>query len=187
MSVALAWEQAGGMPAEVSGLIGPGAETLLAIPEHKVALPGRGYPSQCDVFALARSETKTFALTIEAKVLEPFDKPLIDWLGPNPSDGKQARLRGICSLLGKDQPPASLRYQLLHRTAAAVIEAKRFGTDAAAMIVQSFDPHHAWFEDYRVFCDWLGLSAAVGTSASYILPDGRPLKVGWASSAVPHQ
>ena len=41
-------------------------------------------------------------------------------------------------MLGIDTPPApSLRYQLFHRTAAAVIEARRFGTDAAAMVVHS--------------------------------------------------
>ncbi|WP_413776936.1 DUF6946 family protein [Mesorhizobium sp. AR07] len=31
-----------------------------------------------------------------------------------------------------------LRYQLLHRTSAALLEAKRFKTDEAAMIVHSF-------------------------------------------------
>ena len=148
MCVALSWERAGGLPREVAAVLGPGAEALLAIPEHKVALPGRGYHSQCDVFALVRVAGQTVALTVEAKVREPFDRTLAEWLGPAPSDGKRARLAGICALLGRDAPPMDLRYQLLHRTAAAVIEAERFGLAGAAMIVQSFDPGHAWFDDY---------------------------------------
>ena len=50
------------------------------------------------------------------------------------------------------------------------------------MIVQSFDPGHAWFEDYAAFCQWLGVEAGVGLAAALHLPDGRDLTIGWASS-----
>lgn len=185
MCAALSWERAGGLPAEVAALLGPGARALLAIPEHKVPLPGRGYPSQCDVFALVRRESGTCALAVEAKVREPFDRTLDEWLGDAPGPGKRERLAGLCALLGAGAPPGHLRYQLLHRAAAAVIEAERFGTQAAAMVVQSFDPGRAWFEDYAAFCAWLGLAAEPDRAAERATPSGRPLILGWASCPVP--
>ncbi|MEO1000600.1 MAG: hypothetical protein AAFW69_08380, partial [Pseudomonadota bacterium] len=57
MATALSWEAAQGLPPEVAELLGPDAELLLAIPEHKVAVPGGRRASQCDVFALARAGT----------------------------------------------------------------------------------------------------------------------------------
>lgn len=50
MAAALSWEAANGVPPEISELFGGSLELLLAIPEHKVALPGGGRESQCDVF-----------------------------------------------------------------------------------------------------------------------------------------
>ncbi|MFU8881858.1 MAG: DUF6946 family protein [Rhodobacterales bacterium] len=59
----------------------------------------------------------------------------------------------------------ALRYQLFHRTAAAVTEARRFHRPVAAMIVQSFAPDHRWFADYAAFCALFGLPAAPGGGA----------------------
>jgi hypothetical protein len=113
---------------------------LLALPEHKVPLPGGATQSHHDVFALVRHADQTCAAMIEGKVDEPFDKTVSEWLA-DPSEGKQIRLQYICDLLGLiDEPPLHLRYQLLHRTASALIEARRFKTDEAAMIVHSFFP-----------------------------------------------
>jgi hypothetical protein len=111
---------------------------LLALPEHKVPLLGGNRDSQNDVFALIRYGGATCAATIEGKVNEPFGPTVGEWLTA-PSDGKLVRMRHICDVLGlAETPPAHIRYQLLHRTASAVIEAKRFKTDEAAMIVHSF-------------------------------------------------
>ena len=56
----------------MAAILGPGARLLLAIPEHQVALPGGGRPSQCDVFALVRNDVGTPTVAVEAKVREPF-------------------------------------------------------------------------------------------------------------------
>ncbi len=74
LSAAISWETAHGLPPEIALLLGPDAELLLAIPEHKVAMPGKGRDSQCDVFALVKAggQTIAVAVAVEAKVAEPF-------------------------------------------------------------------------------------------------------------------
>lgn len=182
MSAAQSWEAAQGLPSEIAKLLGPDAELLLAIPEHKVALPGKGRESQCDIFALARAGGQTIALAVEAKVAEPFGPSVGEWLvGASP--GKITRLTALCELLGcAYPPPATLRYQLIHRSAAAVIEATRFKTDRAAMIVQSFAPDHLWFTDFAAFCQYLGHSVTRDSPVQHPLPSGKTLSLGWATS-----
>ena len=43
---------------------------------------------------------------------------------------------------------ADLRYQLLHRTAAAVFDAQRFAAPHALMLIHSFSEQDAWLDDY---------------------------------------
>ena len=69
MAAAQSWEA--GFPPEVASALGTEVELQLAIVEHKVPMPGQGYPSQCDVFALTRADGTDQAVAIEAKVNEP--------------------------------------------------------------------------------------------------------------------
>ncbi len=185
MAAALSWEAASGLPGEIAALLGPEPELLLAIPEHRVPLPGGARDSQCDVFALVRVGSSTLAVAVEAKVDEPFGPTVSEWL-KDASPGKLARLGFIQELLGLDGPlSAGLRYQLFHRTAAAVVEARRFGTDAAAMIVQSFSPDHRWFEDFAAFAGLFGDAPAIGQPVTVALPCGMPLTLGWAAGRAP--
>lgn len=186
MSAALSWESAqtlpSGLPAEIAALLGSDAELILAIPEHKVALPGKGRESQCDVFALVKSSGQTIAVAVEAKVNEPFGPTVGDWL-KDASAGKVERLTAICTLLGcAYPPPPDLRYQLFHRTAAAVIEATRFKTDRAAMVVQSFSADRKWFEDFAAFCRYLGHEPKDGTPTHHQLPSRVTLTLAWVTS-----
>ena len=124
-ATAQAWQIAGGLPPEVADILGPGAELLLAIPEHKVPMPGRGRESQCDVFALAKAGGQIIAVAVEGKVAEPFGPTIGEWLAA-PTREKTARISAICGMLGlRALPEPSLRYKLFHRTAAAVVEARR--------------------------------------------------------------
>ncbi len=161
---------------------GANPELLLALPEHKVPLPGssRG-ESQSDLFVMIRVADRTFAATIEGKVDEPFGKLLGDWL-IDASSGKLERLAFICDLLGLRQPvPSDVYYQLLHRTAAAVIEARRFKTDAACMIVHSFSPTRKWYAAFERFAALFGVPAEAGRLLLF-RPDALPpLYVGWAA------
>lgn len=180
MATALSWEDAKGLPIEISNILGGSAELLLAIPEHKVALPGGTRESQCDVFALVKSNDEIISLAVEAKVNEPFGPTIDEWM-KDASKGKLKRIQYICELLGlKTLPPGNLRYQLFHRTASAILEAKRFNADKAAMIVQSFSQEHKWFEDFGNFCSLFGFEADIDRSYTYSLPDKMPLTIGWA-------
>ena len=186
MAIALSWEKANGLPPEVARILGTDAELLLAIPEHKVALPGGRRDSQCDVFALARNLGRTIALAIEGKVNEPFGPTVGEWLVDG-SEGRVVRLNSICQMLGSPYPPPeNLRYQLFHRTAAAIIEAKRFKTDEAAMIVHSFSQSHQWFDDFSAFCEYLGQVAVLNQPIEFMLGEGMKLTLGWATGSVEH-
>lgn len=179
-ALAHSWEAASGVPPEIDTLLGGGTELLVALPEHRVPLPGGRRPSQCDMFALIRRRDETLAVAVEGKVNEPFGPTLDEWLsGAGP--GKIERIGFIAGLLGLALPlPGALHYQLLHRTAAAIIEARRFGTSRAAMVVHSFSPDERWFDAYAAFTDLLGVAASVGRLAVRDLPSGMPLELGWA-------
>jgi len=184
MSLAQSWEAAHGLPAEIAALFrrdGIEPELLLALPEHQVPLPGaRRGASQCDVFALIRAGDHTVAAAIEGKVDESFGPLLGDWRrGASP--GKQERLAFIADLLGLTLPlPDDVHYQLLHRTAAAVIEARRFKTDEAAMIVHSFSPTKKWFDAFERFVGLFGKQANRGGDI-IALSGHPPVNVGWAT------
>lgn len=161
-TLAHCWESAEGVPPEIAACFqdtpdfADRPELLAALPEHKVRLPGGARDSQNDVFALVRCAGKTIATTIEGKVSETFGPTIAEWYRA-PSPGKQQRLAYLCELLGVAcPPPGALYYQLFHRAASAVIEAQRFKTDAAAMIVHSFSPNNMWRADYEAFVMHLG-------------------------------
>jgi hypothetical protein len=183
-TLAHSWEAASGLPSEIKDLLHPlvgPAELLIAIPEHKVALPGGRRESQCDVFALVRSTEEVIACAIEGKVDEPFGPTLGEWL-EGASVGRRKRLAYISEILGVEaEREPSIRYQLLHRTAAAVIEADRFMAAAAAMIVHSFSPTQRWLQDFTIFARLMKLELTLGAAGRAVLPSGKPLYLGWAS------
>ena len=186
MAAALAWEGADGLPPEIAAILGPDAQLLLAIPEHKVPMAGRGHGSQCDLFALVGLPYGLCAMAVEAKVDEPFGPTIGDWLAEGGAN-RRDRLRDICDLLGLASPPSpDLRYQLFHRTAAAILEARRFRAGTAAMVVHSFSQTGRWFEDFAAFCDLLGTKARPGAPLRVARPDGTALLLGWAQGSAAH-
>ena len=179
-TLAHCWETAQGLPPEIASLFGLDTELLIAIPEHKVSLRDAGRDSQTDVFALVKSKDRTIAVAVEGKVNESFGPTIKDWYTDS-SPGKQQRLAFLCDLIGVSHPPPDhLHYQLFHRTASAILEAERFKTDNAAMIVHSFSAENNWFEAYAAFLGLFGLTAELGQLVRRGLPDGRDLYFGWA-------
>ena len=83
-TLAHSWESAAdGLPAEVREalrqVVGE-VDLLVALPEHKTALPGGRRESQSDIFALLKSREHLIATTVEGKVDEPFGPTLAEWL-----------------------------------------------------------------------------------------------------------
>lgn len=120
--------------------------------------------------------------TIEGKVDEPFGPTVGEWL-VEPSPGKTERLAYISGLLGIGEVPPDLHYQLLHRTAAALIEAHRFDAKLAGVIVHSFSPVNRWRDAFERFVEVLGGRPEPGGPVTIEVPSGKTLMLGWASGA----
>lgn len=100
-------------------------------------------PSMNDAMAYCRNaEGKYVVVAIEGKANEAFDKPISDWVkgkGTSPVPSRERRLMFLNEVLGtKFQPTSSVQYQLVHRTASAVIAARAEGAAAAMMLVHAF-------------------------------------------------
>ncbi len=186
------WEAASGFPPEISHVFARSGipsfqdlEMLLAFPEYQVPLPGGTRPSQCDLFALARGRSGLVAIAIEGKVAETFGPTLAEWQSTE-SEGKQQRLSFLCAQLQLAQPlPSTIRYQLLHRTACALLEARRYGAQAAAMIVHSFGSPRESFDDYAAFLALFGASTAADRLLVLGDRDGTLLCSAWANGPPP--
>ena len=182
-TLAYDWEEADGLPPEVAAALhshfGVKPELAAAFPEHKVDIPGPGFKSQSDLFALVRLGADLAGVAVEGKVAESFDKTLGEW-APLSTVGRRQRFEGITGLLGLSfyQDPL-LRYQLFHRAASAVIEARRFCCRHAIMLVQSYSQSNLWFEDYARFAALFKIAAEKGRIGTATLPGGMPLHLGW--------
>jgi HD domain len=192
MALADAWEQAGGWPEPVAAALATDPdlsdlELLFAVPEHEVPLPGGSTASQTDLFVLARCpDGDLVTIAVEGKVEERFgDQTVSEWRASE-SKGRKARLEYLLDVLGlpDDDRLGSIRYQLLHRTASAVIEARRFGARHAVMLVQSFSPTHAWFQDFAAFAALYETNVAEGSVSRACELDEVALHLGWVSDVL---
>jgi len=186
-ALASAWEGARGFPERVraaldgSGIPGlAGLELVLGLPEHKTPLPGGTRASQTDLLVLARNDSGLVAIAVEGKAEEPFGPTVAEWRSGSP--GKEARLAFLCDALGLDvEQSDGLRYQLLHRTTAALLEAARLHAGSALMLVHSFSPAQSWFDDYSAFAAAMGASVTPDSVSSVGERMGRQLHLGWVS------
>lgn len=187
-SLADCWFQANAVPPAVGGVLAQspdlaGAELVDAWLERQTDLgDGRASPSQTDLLALLGRGDELIVLGIEAKVDESFG-PLVDeWLADG-SNGKRKRLENLCALLGiVPEAAGDLRYQLLHRTAAVLLEAKRFRAHKAVLVIQSFCPKATGLDGARLFFEALGLGVLQkGGLLGPIDVQGIGLWVGWAA------
>jgi hypothetical protein len=167
MALADAWEHADGWPKAVAESLATDRylsdlARLLAVPEHEVPLNGGSTASQTDLFVLAHGPDGLVAIAVEGKAKEPFgDQTVSEWRATQ-TNGRRDRLAQILELLelDDDERLSPIRYQLLHRTASAVIEARRFGARHAVMLVHSFPDGEDWFEDFAAFADLYGASVS---------------------------
>lgn len=183
-TMAYCWQAAGEIPPDVLSVLEKepvfaGLDTLLVIPEHKVPLPGGQRASQNDAWVLAGGTDGLVSIAVEGKVAEPFGPTVGEWL-TDASAGKQERLGFLGNLLNLAMPPPTdIRYQFMHRTASALIEAERFHARHAVMIVHSFSQSEEWFEDYARFVELLGAEAKLNGLSAIYREYGPTLHLGW--------
>jgi hypothetical protein len=184
------WESAEGFPSAVQAVFNGAPEPafremtlLLAIPEFKVELPPAGArPSQNDLFVLARAGDGQLAvIMVEGKVAEAFG-PMLSYWWKDGTSGKQERFDFLCKTLGlsKELPPET-RYQLLHRTASAILTAREFHAAYAILLVHSFSTEHAWLADYQAFLDLFGVKAGLGEMVEIPGHKKPRLFAGWVA------
>jgi hypothetical protein len=181
-TLAYSWQEARGFPREVRSLLEPqfpGIEMLLGIPEHKVALPGGGRASQTDLWVLAGAGEELVSIAVEGKVSEAFGPTVDEWL-VDASEGKLERLKFLrAQLKCGETVPGSVRYQLLHRAASAILEAKRFRARHAVLLVHSFSRTREWLDDFLAFGALLGVTASADGISPSRECNGVKFSMGW--------
>jgi hypothetical protein len=187
-ALASCWKEANDFPKSVktvfkkSGMnIFKNIELLLAIPEYEVSLSGGLRPSQNDIFILARGNDQLISITVEGKVSEDFGKPIAKWKQEKDEKmNKEERLNFLKQELNlKERAIDHIRYQLLHRTVSAIIEAKRFNAKTALVLVHSFSPSYEHFEDYNQFLGLFGLAGEKDSLTGPVNINGVDLYFSW--------
>ena len=186
MTAAASWESAAdAFPPEVAKILESsrvqdlvGLKLLAAIPEWEVPLEGGETASHTDVLALARNERGLCVIAVEAKVDEDFG-PLLKDKRAEASSGQSDRLNSLHSILGVSHLDGNIRYQLLHRTASAILTAREFHAHAAVMLVQSFGQKVSLREDFETFCRALGAEALPGGMKCVRSHSQPSLFLGW--------
>lgn len=180
------WEAAEGFPSEVVSAMAQSTDPLLtdlepvlAVPEFKVPLPGREHASQNDIFVLAPSKAGPVSIMVEGKVNESFGPTIEEWR-TEASSRKKTRLSFLLRTLGlPKQIDGSIRYQLLHRAASAVIEGQRYRAVAAVLLVHSFSPKQTGWSDYQKFLNLYGVHAELGQPHRLSSQQAIPLFAVW--------
>ncbi len=189
-SAADLWFSANALPPSISAVLTQDplladAVLLDAFFERAVDLGDGQRPSQTDVMAIVSLSDGLGVLAIEAKVDETFGPTVHEWL-MEAKDGdftRQRRLSHLCDILGLDTNAVGvIRYQLIHRTASAVLEAQRYRAHDAAMLVQSFCPKRSWYADFVAFVEVMGLEVTqAGAITKSKVCKGVSLRLGWVA------
>ena len=178
-ALAHCWQEANDFPKDVKEVfrnskipLFQNIELLLAFPEYKVPLPGGRRASQNDIFILAKGDNQLVSIMVEGKVDEPFGELVSEWKKKD-LGGKRERLNFLLNKLDlldlEENRVNDIRYQLLHRTASALIEAEIFNAPNALMLVHSFPCDNKQekenFADYCRFLAFYGLEGKIDSVA----------------------
>lgn len=191
-AVSDSWFQANDLPPRVRAVLDQspelkGAELVDAWLERCTDLGDRrGSATQTDLLAVLGIGDELAVMAVEAKVTESFGPLVSEWIGEG-GEGKEDRLQRLCALLGFERGEVGdLRYQLFHRTAAAILEARRYRAKKAVLMVHSFCDNATGLPDFLAFYERMGIKGVgrdlLGGPAQ-IAAIG--LWVGWASDQCP--
>ena len=117
-------------------------------------------------------------VAVEAKVLEDFG-PLLKEKREGASPGQERRLAYLHELLGVSTFDDAIRYQLLHRTASALLTAQQFHARSAVMLVHAFGTPIQRRSDFTAFCAALGSTEVSPGVWRAAVPGGPALYLAW--------
>jgi hypothetical protein len=127
---------------------------------------------------MLRTPSGLVSLAVEGKAGETFAATVGAWRAEG-SVGKAERLSFLATELGlTGHIGDGIRYQLLHRTASALIEGSRIGAFASVMVVASFAEDATSKADFASFSELCGTQGKADCLCkSSTAP--RPLFLGW--------
>ncbi len=177
------WLKARGIPRKVGALLDTApewrsAELVAGFFEHATPLDTQTGPSYTDLLAVCALENGLGALAVEGKAGETFGQLVDEW---EDSEGKISRYAWACAMFGVNPSECRrFRWQLFHRAASAVLEAKRFRAHHAMMLVHDFSGVCSSAPDFMAFAEKVGFVGAAtdGLSAPKLV-DGVSLRLGW--------
>lgn len=152
-------------------------EVCEAYIEFPVHLNDNRHASRTDAMIFAHSsEGEKIVICIEAKALEEFGPRVFRWIntpdsgGPRrqkklfnnphaPIPGKLRRLQFLNEVLSLEiKPEATVRYQLLHRTASAILIARQTFAKVALVLIHAFAESDHNSADFQEFCRLLSFN-----------------------------
>ena len=187
-ALAHSWEKSDGFPPEVNKVFDESGfgvlkeiDLLRGDVEYVVPLPGGAAGSQNDILVHGKSDSNRIVIAVEGKVSEDFGPRVKSWIKKiSPQSGKPERLQFLQERLEiESRNVRAIRYQLLHRTASALIEAERFGANCAVMLVHSFSQEDRHIEDYQGFAELFGTSGDVNKVSYAGKKNGIDLYLAW--------
>ena len=156
-----------------------GCDLIASFPGHRVRLPDVAVESQMDVWAVVRTYFGLVSLAVEGKAGEGFAETVGEWRTGALTE-KNERIAFLCDQLGLTKPPSDeIRYQLLHRTVSALLEAERVDAAFAAMVIVSFTDDPRSKDDFGAFTSCLGGAVSPGQIRRMPSVRNRPLFLGW--------
>ena len=183
--LAHSWVNAGDIPAKVRSVLDTchdykGAELVQGLFEHSVDVPGKGRASQTDLLAVVKLANGDDAvIAVEGKAVEHFGPLVSVW--NDYSLNRQYRLKSLCATLGLQVDGVDdIRYQLIHRTASAVYEARIRQLARAVMLVHSFSRIKASFNAFREFSYLMGIQVKdLNQVSEERICEGVRLRLAW--------
>lgn len=198
-------ESSGDFPPAIKRAMTPldtlrGLRPVFSVAEHITVLDTLTAPSRTDLMVYCQDgKCGKAVVAVEGKVDEAFDERIVYWIRDERhrnrqnleelltlkiNKGKQRRLKWLCHHLNLSLDDQSMiRYQLLHRTADALLEAKHVGARLAIMLVQSFTECSENWNDYAEFATLMGFSSIASNSISEAkaLPEFPEIRLhlGW--------
>lgn len=153
---------------------------LLALPEYKASSPvySTRLP-QNDIFVLAKGNNELISIMVDGKASEPFGDTVADLLKDR-NRTKKKRLQFLLKKLQiENMDVDTIRYPILDRTAAALIEAEKFNAQNALILIHSFSWLNRWLRDFKRFVSLFGMKGKVNSISGPVVISGINLYFGW--------